>query len=173
MKKLTHLMYFALLFSGLILIAGCNEMEAPTAANAGQQSLLKSSDAANGGDELVLNVDVDEATFDIVDPDGDGDGPFNVEGDTGSGPGTFQCWGWFPQSGSGNVSQVYNIAGRGAIMTQGREGDFLAIVGGTGDFRNVQGEAIQVFTGNGFDFTITFDFDDDFDDDDDDDDDDD
>ena len=54
-------------------------------------------------------------------------------------------------------------------MTQGREGDFLAIVGGTGDFRNVQGEAIQVFTGTGFDFTITFDFDDDFDDDDDDD----
>ena len=34
-------------------------MEAPTAANAGQQSLLKSSDAANGGDELVINVAVD------------------------------------------------------------------------------------------------------------------
>jgi len=157
MKKLTHLMYFALLFSGLILIAGCNEMEAPTAANAGQQSLLKSSDAANGGDDLVINVDVDEATFDIVDPDGDGDGPFNVEGDTGSGPGTFQCWGWFPQSGIGNVSQVYKVPG-GSLLTQGQEGSLLAIVGGTGHFSGAEGQALQVFTGNGFDFTITFRF---------------
>ena len=157
MKKLTHLMYFALLFSGLILIAGCNEMEAPTAANAGQQSLLKSSNAANGGVELVINVDVDEATFDIVDPDADGDGPFNVEGDTGSGPGTFQCWGWFPQSGIGNVSQVYNVPG-GSIQTQGQEGSLLAIVGGTGDYSGAEGQALQVFTGSGFDFIITFHF---------------
>ncbi len=119
-------------------------------------------------DELVLNVDVDETSFTQVDL-GDGVGPFNVEGDAGSGAGSFRCWGWILPDASGIVSQVYHIAGRGAIMTQGREGDFLAIVGGTGDFRNVQGEAIQVFTGNGFDFTITFDFDDDFDDDDDDD----
>ncbi len=41
-------------------------------------------------------------------------------------------------------------------MTQGREGDFLAVVGGTGDFRNVRGEALQTFTGPGFDFTIEF-----------------
>jgi len=160
MKKLTHLMYFALLFSGLILITGCSEMEAPTAANAGQQSLLKSSDAANGGDKLVLNVIVDLTTFDLVDPDGDGDGPFNVEGDTGSGPSTFQCWGWFLANGNTNVSQVYNIAGRGAIMTQGQEGSLLAIVGGTGDFSEAQGEALQVFTGVGVNFIITFSFDD-------------
>ena len=156
MKKLTHLMYFALLFSGLILIAGCNEMEAPTAANAGRQSLLKSSDAANGGDELAINVAVDLSTFTQVDVGG-GVGPFNVEGDTGSGPGTFQCWGWLPPSGIGNVNQVYNVPG-GSIHTQGQEGNLLAIVGGTGDYSGVEGQALQVFTGPGFDFTITFRF---------------
>ena len=157
MKKLTHLMYFALLFSGLILIAGCNEMEAPTAANAGQQSLLKSSNAANGGGELVINVDVDETSFAIVDPDADGAGPFNVEGNTGSGLGTFQCWGWFLPSG-GNVSQVYNVPG-GSIHTQGQEGSLLAIVGGTGDYSGAEGQALQIFTDpTSFDFTITFSF---------------
>jgi len=164
MKNLNHLMYFALLFSGLILITGCSEMEAPTATNAGQQSLLKSSDDDDDDDddddELVLNVIVDLSTFDLVDPDDDGDGPFNVEGDTGSGPSTFQCWGWFLANGNTNVSQVYNVAGRGAIMTQGQEGSLLAIVGGTGDFTEAEGEALQVFTGVGVNFTITFSFDD-------------
>ena len=157
MKKLTHLMYFALLFSGLILIAGCNEMEAPTAANAGQQSLLKSSDAANGGDELAINVAVDLSTFTQVDVGG-GVGPFNVEGDTGSGPGTFQCWGWLPPGGVGNVNQVYNVPG-GSIHTQGQEGSLLAIVGGTGDYSGAEGQALQIFTDpTSFDFTITFRF---------------
>ena len=155
MKNLNHLMYFALLFSGLILITGCSEMEAPTAANAGQKSLLKSSDDDDDDDdELVVNVKVDLTTFRQVDLGG-GVGPFNVEGDTGSGPGTFQCWGWLRAGGSGNVSQVYNTAG-GSIMTQGQEGTFLAVVGGTGDFSEAEGEALQVFTGSGFDFTITF-----------------
>ncbi len=104
---------------------------------------------------IVLNVDVDEASFAQVDLGG-GVGPFNVEGDAGDGARTFQCWGWILADGSGNVSQVYNIAGRGAIMTQGQEGGFLAIVGGTGEFNEAEGEALQVFTGNGFDFTITF-----------------
>ena len=110
-------------------------------------------------DPIVLNVDVDEASFAQVDL-GNGVGPFNVEGDAGDGPRTFQCWGWILEDGSGNVSQVYNIAGRGAIMTQGQEGGFLAIVGGTGDFNEAEGEALQIFTGTGFDFTITFEIDD-------------
>jgi len=161
MKNLHHLMYFALFFSWFILITGCSEMEAPTAAaNAGQQSLLKSSDDDDDDDDdddgLVINVDVDEASFTQIEVVLDV-GPFNVEGDTGSGPGTFQCWGWLPQSGSGNVSQVYNIPG-GSIMTQGQEGTFLAIVGGTGDYSEAEGEALQVFTNfpTTFDFTITF-----------------
>ena len=107
------------------------------------------------GGELILTVDVDEASFDA--PLGF-PGPFNVEGNVdGGGAGTFQCWGWVFEDGlTTNVSQVFNIAGRGAIMTQGQEGGFLAVVGGTDDFRNVRGEGNQVFTGNGFDFTITF-----------------
>ncbi len=104
-------------------------------------------------DELILTVDVDEGSFVTT----GFPGAFNVEGDTGSGAKTFQCWGWIFEDGeTTNVSQVFNIAGRGAIMTQGQEGGFLAVVGGTGDFRNVRGEGNQVFTGNGFDFTITF-----------------
>ena len=99
-------------------------------------------------------VDVDEASFDGPRR---GAGPFNVEGDTGAGAGSFQCWGWVLADGSTNVSQLYNIVGRGAIMTQGREGDFLAVVGGTGDFVNARGEGVQVFTDNGFNFDIEFD----------------
>ncbi len=104
---------------------------------------------------LTLTIAVDEASF--VGPPLPKQGPFNVEGDTGSGAGTFQCWGWIFANGTANVSQVYFIAGRGSIMTQGQEGDILAIVGGTGDFSGVRGEAIQDFTGPGFDFTIEFD----------------
>ncbi len=106
--------------------------------------------------ELILTVDVDEASF--VGPRR-GAGAFNVEGDVdGGGAGTFQCWGWiFADGVTTNVSQVFNITGRGAIMTQGQEGGFLAVVGGTGDFINVRGEAFQDFTGPGFDFTMEFD----------------
>ncbi len=103
--------------------------------------------------ELIVTVDVDEASF--VGPRR-GAGAFNVEGDTGSGPGTFQCWGWIFEDGiNTNVSQVFNVDG-GAIMTQGQEGGLLAVVGGTGIFSNVRGDALQTFTGPGFDFTMEF-----------------
>ena len=101
---------------------------------------------------LNLFVDVDETTFDA--PLGQ-PGPFNVEGDIGGG-GTFQCWGWIFEDNSANVSQVYYIAGRGTITVQGQEGTLMSVVGGTGDFLNVRGEAIQVFTGDGFNFNIEF-----------------
>ena len=106
------------------------------------------------GGELILTVDVDEASFDA--PLGF-PGPFNVEGNVdGGGAGTFQCWGWVFEDGlTTNVSQVFNIAGRGAIMTQGGpEGFPLAVVGGTGDFSNVRGEALQIFTGPGDNFNL-------------------
>ena len=114
--------------------------------------------ANGGGGDLTLMVDVDEASFDApLVP-----GPFNVEGTIvveGGGSGTFQCWGWVFADFSTNVSQVYSIDGRGAIMTQGHEGVPRAVVGGTGDFDDVEGEALQVFTGpeGSFDFTIEFD----------------
>ncbi len=111
------------------------------------------SAGAGGNKTFTLTVDVDEASF--VGPALGVAGAFNVEGDTGSGAKTFQCWGWiFADGVTANVSQVYNVAGRGAIMTQGQEGGFLAVVGGTGDFLNARGQALQTFTGVGFDFTL-------------------
>ncbi len=109
-----------------------------------------------GKKTLTLDVDVDETSFEatsISDPRA-----FNVVG-TFEGGGTYRCWGWIDKDGIGSVSQVYNIPGRGTIMTQGIEGDFIAVTGGTGDFRNVRGEALQVFIDfpNVFDFTIEFD----------------
>ena len=116
------------------------------------------ADDGDDDDELILFVDVDEGSF--VGPAVGVAGAFNVEGDTGSGAGTFQCWGWiFADGVTANVSQVYNIPG-GTIMTQGQEGLPLAVVGGTGEFNDVEGEALQTFTGIGFDFDIEFDLDD-------------
>ena len=105
--------------------------------------------------KTTLTVDVDEGSMDIASAVFGGVA-FNVVG-TIEGGGTFRCWGWIDASGAGSVSQVFNIPGRGSIMTQGIEGGFLAVTGGTGDFSNVGGDALQVFTGTGFDFTIEFD----------------
>jgi len=103
---------------------------------------------------LVLNVDVDEASFVSILASG-GNESFNIVGAFGNG-GTFRCWGWIDGEGVGSVSQVFNIPGRGSIMTQGIEGGLLAITGGTGDFNNLRGDALQIFTGDGFNFTIEF-----------------
>ena len=69
--------------------------------------------------------------------------------------GTFYCWGW--QSDPGDVdprpqvsvvSQEFDIDDRGKIQTQGVEAfgadSERAVVGGTGDFRNVRGEVTGV-----------------------------
>ncbi len=69
--------------------------------------------------------------------------------------GTFLCWGWQtdpldvdarPQVSV--VSQEFNIFDRGKIQTQGAESfgadSERAVVGGTGDFRNVSGEVTGV-----------------------------
>jgi hypothetical protein len=104
--------------------------------------------------KTTLTVDVNEASFDFA-PAVFGGVSFNIVG-TIEGGGTFRCWGWIDAAGIGSVSQVYNIPGRGTIMTQGVEGGLLAVTGGTGDFSNVRGDALQVFTGNGFDFTMEF-----------------
>ena len=49
MKEKIYSLLYVPLFLGFILITGCTETKAPTAANAGQQSLLKSSDADDDG----------------------------------------------------------------------------------------------------------------------------
>jgi len=104
-------------------------------------------------------VDVDLTSFDSVglaaNDFGERPGPFNIVG-TFESDGTFRCWGWIDEDGVGSVSQVFNIYGRGTIMTQGIEGGLLAVTGGTGEFLNVRGEALQTFIDNGFDFTMEF-----------------
>ena len=120
-------------------------------------SLLSVSSFVSADNTLVLNVDVDETSFDSVglaaNGFGERPGPFNVVG-TFESDGTFRCWGWIDEDGVGSVSQVFNIYGRGTIMTQGIEGGLLAVTGGTGDFLNVRGEALQTFN----DLTVNLDF---------------
>ncbi len=112
----------------------------------------RAGDGGGGGLILEVVVDFDTLEFPVGIP-----GPFNIQG-TVEGGGTFQCWGWWSDDefGTTNVSQVYDT-GRGVIMTQGREteeGEPLAIVGGTGDFRNVRGQGFVEFNDEGF--TIRF-----------------
>ena len=68
--------------------------------------------------------------------------------------GTFLCWGWQSDPVGGSrpqvsvVSQEFDIFDRGKIQTQGTESfgadSERAVVGGTGDFRNVRGEVTGV-----------------------------
>ncbi len=140
------------------------------------------TEAQANDDELVLRVEVDAATsFDsAMSVTGPGIA-FFVRGTICEDPepgascdsiGTFLCWGW--QSDPSNVdarpqvsvvSQEFNIFDRGKIQTQGVEAfgpdSARAVVGGTGDFRNVRGEVTGVdltippSTGTG-EFVATF-----------------
>jgi len=79
--------------------------------------------------------------------------------------GTFHCWGWLfdasDPTSSAVVSQEYNLDGRGKIQVQGVEdGGPRAVTGGTGDFKNVKGEATGFDFSDfvsGSEFTATFD----------------
>ena len=67
--------------------------------------------------------------------------------------GTFHCWGWpvvaTDPTAPAVVSQEYDLDGRGKIQLQGLEDEGpRAVVGGTGDFSEVSGEA------TGFDFSV-------------------
>ena len=58
--------------------------------------------------------------------------------------GKFHCWGWLigPDQAAGPVSQEYILFDRGKIQVQGFEDEGpRAVVGGTGHFRNVRGQA--------------------------------
>ncbi len=116
------------------------------------------------GKQLVLRVKVDGGTFDptINEATALAGAAFYVSGAICEDPelgascdpiGTFHCWGWMvdssPMSGAPVlVSQEFDLFGRGKIQTQGVEDEGpRAVVGGTGDFRNVRGEA------TGFDFS--------------------
>ena len=114
-------------------------------------------------EELVLRVDTDGlATFDAHAAAPGGGAAFYVSGVICADPtlfafcnpiGMFHCWGWLigPDQLAAVVAQEYNLAGRGKIQVQGVEDEGpRAVTGGTGDFRNVRGEA------TGFDFSDLF-----------------
>ena len=100
-----------------------------------------------GTNLLELDILADAGAFDMVDSPTAGQGPFYIPGTifaagTGDVIGEFHCWGWFIQGGVlAVVSQEYDLFDRGKIQVQGVEDDGpRAIVGGTGEFRNVRGE---------------------------------
>lgn len=121
---------------------------------------LKPGAAEAHGGHLTVEVVPDLSSFDTIRGVAPGDavptGSFYVEGSIypngtldasgdpgGASPiGTFRCWGWIfdGSTGLGAVSQAYELDGRGDIQVQGLEDDTRAVVGGTGDFRNVRGE---------------------------------
>ena len=116
--------------------------------------------------ELELRVVVDFGSFDSAPATGMGLA-FYVEGTICASPsgacepaGIFRCWGWQTLSGMpGNVtvvSQEFEIFGRGKLQLQGVEdAGPRAVTGGTGDFRNVRGEATG-FDFSGAEFTTSF-----------------
>jgi hypothetical protein len=128
----------------------------------------------DGDNELVLRIATEGlATFDTYNPAAPGGGAaFYVGGvicaggeigdDVCDSIGTFHCWGWAigPDQLAAVVSQEYDLDSRGKILVLGVEDEGpRAVVGGTGDFRNVRGEATgfdlsDLFVGG--DFIATF-----------------
>jgi hypothetical protein len=108
--------------------------------------------------KLVLLVDTHEfADFDAGAPGPGGGFQFYVSGDickektllgmptTCTPIGEFHCWGWdIRGTGLAVVSQEYGLDGRGKIQVQGVEDEGpRAVTGGTGEFRNVRGQATK------------------------------
>ncbi len=122
--------------------------------------------------ELELRVLVDPGTtFDIAFGISGTGGAFYVSGTICEDPepgalcddsmGRFDCWGWMVDNGNPAapvfVSQEFNLDGRGKIQTQGAEDEGpRAVVGGTGDFRNVRGEVTGTDFSNLPEFIVTF-----------------
>ncbi len=99
----------------------------------------------NDTNVLTVLLVADGPSFDQVAASVPGTGPFYIGGDlfdpdTNAALGEFQCWGWFFTPARRMVTQEYNIGDRGTILLAGEEAvNPLAIIGGTGDFRNVRG----------------------------------
>lgn len=106
---------------------------------------------SRGKGTLTLWVDTTDSVFSPDTPNANGDANFYIDGkivdpDTSDQIGLFRCWGQVRFDGEDIaftvVSQEYRIFGRGAIQVQGLEigADSIAVIGGTGDFRNARGE---------------------------------
>ena len=97
---------------------------------------------------LTVLLVPDNGTLDLIESvTGSSRGPFYIGGtlfdlETGAELGDFQCWGWFFTASRRMVTQEYNLGERGTILVAGEEIlNPLAITGGTGDFKNVRGQA--------------------------------
>ncbi len=126
-------------------------------------ALMGGFSIANAGKELVIRVATDGSTFDAHAAAPGGGAAFYISGaiceeldllDIDCTPiGKFHCWGWLigPDQSAAVVLQEYDLDGRGKIQVQGVEDEGpRAVTGGTGDFRNVRGEA------TGFDLSDLF-----------------
>ena len=113
------------------------------------------AEAGGAGGTLTVDVLVDVSTFAGAGAAFHVQGPiypagtFDAEGcaPTTDAIGFYHCWGHVPATGGpGVVSQEFALYDLGKILAQGREGPGadLAVVGGTGDFRNARGERLWV-----------------------------
>ena len=112
--------------------------------------LLAGPAVAEAQGTLTVRVLADLSTFDTI-PAAGGGLAFHVAGTLCSDPtieaacapiGDFHCWGWISALGTVVVNQEYNFDGRGKVLVAGVEDPGpRAVVGGTGDFSNVRGEA--------------------------------
>ena len=105
----------------------------------------------DGGSNMTIDVLVDVSTFTGPGLSFHVEGPFYPAGTfqtdgcipTVDPIGIYHCWGHLPAAGGpGLVSQEFEFFGLGKIQVQGREGPGanIAVVGGTGPFRNARGE---------------------------------
>ena len=130
--------------------------------------VLSGPSLAGKGKKLVLDVEADLSTLNVVDtstsnPPFPGEGPFYVGGTifrhgTNTAIGDFHCWGFFIQGGAiAVVSQEYDLWGRGKIQVQGVEDNGpRGVTAGTGKFVNVRGEMTGANLDNFPSFTVTF-----------------
>ena len=163
MKTKSTLLFLSVLL--LVLMIGI-----PTA-----QSQFRDLDEGNpdevyytlpGGAPLVLRVEQDN-NFDLTASPGGGgafyiggaifnEGESSANGDEAIG--RFDCWGWITANPNtpGVVSQEWNLFDMGKfVLTGAEDGGPRAVTGGTGDFRDVTGEATGFEFFDGF-FVGTF-----------------
>ena len=140
-------------------------------------ALLNPALAAKPARDTMLEVEITDIgvtePFDILLTKRDRGGPFYVGGtlvdpDTGEQIGLFHCWGFFfaGETNQRMVTQEFDLFDRGKIILTGREGPAggspvggspRAITGGTGDFKNVRGQA--TFGPGSFGALVTFELD--------------
>ncbi|TDI31363.1 MAG: hypothetical protein E2P03_08030 [Acidobacteria bacterium] len=141
MRKISVTYRLILLAVAMVLIVGTGDL-AYSAKPSNDNVLTVVLEAGGGG------------SFDFIASD-TGGGPFYIGGtlfdlETEAELGDFQCWGWFFTASRRMVTQEYNLGERGTILLAGEEiPNPFGIIGGTGDFKNVRGQAEFEFVAEG------------------------